>query len=116
MKPRTILIISGFVGAGAAIASAYADSLALLFVTYGGLLGVSIGASYTASLVSLGGRFEKGRPLALGLSYLGSHLGGFILSPLFAWTLEELSLTGTMWIFAGIMLQMIVAGMFTMTQ
>ena len=55
--------------------------------------------------------FDRRRPLALGLGSLGSPLGGFLFAPLFVYTLRELSFQGTLWIFAGLLLQTVVAGM-----
>ena len=88
--PRLILFVSGVVAAAGAIATAYAETLVLLYVTYGVVLGVALGFGYTSSLYVIGRRFDRKRPLALGLAYTGSQIGGFVLAPLFAFTLEEL--------------------------
>ena len=74
-------------------------------------LGMSFGLSYTAILVEISRRFDRRRPLALGVGFAGHSIAGFVLAPLFVYTLEEISLTGTLWIFAGVMLQLVVAGM-----
>ena len=63
------------------------------------------------SLIALSHHFDQQRPLALGLASLGNPVGGFLLAPIFVYTLQELSFRGTLWIFAGVTLQSVVAGM-----
>ena len=49
-------------------------------------MGGGIGLAYTASLVAVGQYFERRRPLANGLTLLGSAFSGLFLGPLFMFT------------------------------
>ena len=60
----------------------------LLHLTFGVVVGFGVGLGYTASIVAVGEYFEKRRPLALGLTFLGSAASGMILAPIFTFTME----------------------------
>ena len=52
------------------------------------MVGFGVGLGYTASIVAVGQYFERRRPLALGIAFMGAVLSGVTLNPLFTYTQE----------------------------
>ena len=60
-------------------------------MTFGILVGTGAGVAYTATFVAIGHYFERRRPLALGLMYLGDAASGMACGPLFTYSLRQVA-------------------------
>ncbi|KAK1142156.1 hypothetical protein N8T08_008082 [Aspergillus melleus] len=64
--------------------------------TQGVLFGIAAGGVYTASLVSIGQRFDRRLGLVAGIAACGSSLGGIIYPLLLQWTMEQANFENAM--------------------
>lgn len=92
---RFVTIVGGgFVAAGMML-NFFVDSMpALLFLTYGALVGIGAGLAFPATVYIVNSYFWKRRGLANGLCISGSAIGSIILPPLIAALIEEYSFRG----------------------
>jgi len=80
--PRRTVIVGGlFFGAGMALAGTV-TALWQLYVLYGGLIAVGVGAVWSPLVSTVSRWFVARRGLALGLAVLGSGSGVFFIAPL----------------------------------
>ena len=80
--PRRTVIVGGlFFGSGMALAGAVSE-LWQLYVLYGGLIAVGVGAVWSPLVSTVSRWFVARRGLALGLAVLGSGSGVFFIAPL----------------------------------
>ncbi|KAM3160492.1 Monocarboxylate transporter [Lachancea thermotolerans] len=66
--------------AAAFVASSFAKSVGVLYVTYGVMLGISFGLIFGSSTIIIPGWFLKKRALANGAGHFGVGLGGLVFS------------------------------------
>jgi MFS family permease len=85
---RSVALVGvAFLAAGLA-AAAYAQSVAVLYITYSIGLGVGIGLTYVPSVGAVQPWFEKNRVLASGIAVSGIGAGNLLAPPLAAWWIE----------------------------
>lgn len=106
---RKVTIVSGVLSALGFIIGYYASTLEQLFIAFS-ISGIGLSLSCVASVVIVAYYFEKRRSLATGLSVCGTGIGTFIFPPLTIYLLNEFTWRGTLLIYAGIFLNIIVFG------
>jgi MFS family permease len=82
--PRRVIVVGAFALGTGLIATSFARSLAVAYLTYG--LGVGIGAAcgYVPMLAVVGGWFERRRNAAMGVAVSGIGAGTLAVAPLAA--------------------------------
>jgi MFS transporter, OFA family, oxalate/formate antiporter len=75
-------LVAGLVGAS------YAQSVAVLYLTYSIGLGVGVGLTYVPSVGAVQPWFDKNRVLASGIAVSGIGAGNLLAPPLAAWWIE----------------------------
>ncbi|XP_025831859.1 uncharacterized protein LOC108732569 isoform X1 [Agrilus planipennis] len=108
---RVMTIVGGIISAVGFLLSSFADSIALMYLTFGVISGLGLGVCYVTAVVSIAYWFDKRRTLAVGLGACGTGVGTFIYAPLTQYLIEELGWRGTMIILAGTLLNICVCGM-----
>ena len=74
------------------------------------IVGVGTALVYTPTVSVLGQYFEKRRALANGIGAAGAGVGAFLVPPLVTVILDEYTLSGTLLIMGGLMLNLVVCG------
>lgn len=108
---RKVTIVGSILAALGFVLSSVAQSMEVLFLTFGILSGFGLSLCYVAAVVIVAYYFDKRRSFATGLSVCGSGIGTFIFAPLIQILLDEYGWRGTTLILAGIFLNMCVCGM-----
>ena len=107
---RKVLMVGGSVAATGTFISAFVDSIGVLCVTFGVITGLAMSMGYVTSVVIVAFYFEDKRALATGLSVCGSGIGTFIFAPLTEYLIQLYGWRGTMIIWSGIILNLVVCG------
>lgn len=81
IKFRSSMLLGACLSGIGLLISAYADSVYVLYVTFGLLFGIGSSLCYSASLLILPQYFSKNWSLAHGIALAGNGLGGMGLSP-----------------------------------
>ncbi|KAJ8972059.1 hypothetical protein NQ317_010928 [Molorchus minor] len=108
---RSMTIAGGVITAVAFIASAYARSIGVMYITFGVLGGIGRGLTYVTCVVCIAFWFEKRRSVALGLAASGAGFGTVFFPPLTTALIDIYLWRGTLIITAGIFGNMCVCGM-----
>jgi len=108
---QKVTIIGSIIASVGFVISAYADSLFVLFITFGLISGFGLSLCYVAAVVIVAYYFDKKRSLATGLSVCGSGIGTFIFAPLNHVLLSYYGWRGCTLILAGLFLNLCVFGM-----
>ncbi|XP_056642871.1 monocarboxylate transporter 12-like [Diorhabda sublineata] len=107
---RIMTCVGGSVAALGFIMSCRADSISIMYLTFGILAGLGLGLCYVTAVVSIAFWFDKKRTLAVGISASGTGVGTFIFSPLTNLLIFEFGWRGTTLILGGLFLNMCVCG------
>lgn len=107
---RKVSIVGSLLAAGGFVISSFADSMEVLFFTFGVLAGFGLSLCYVAAVVIVAYYFDKRRSFATGLSVCGSGIGTFVFAPLTQVLLTEYGWRGTTLILAGLFLNLAVCG------
>ncbi|CRK99823.1 CLUMA_CG013131, isoform A [Clunio marinus] len=107
---RKVTIVGSITAAIGFLLSAMADSMEMLFVTFGVISGVGLSLCYVAAVVIVAYYFDKRRSFATGISVCGSGIGTFIFPPIIQYLISEYGWRGCTVILAGIFLNMCVCG------
>lgn len=107
---RKVLMVGGCVASIGTFISAYADSIGMLCMTFGIITGLAMSMGYVTSVVMVAFYFEDRRALATGLSVCGSGIGTFLFAPLTEHLIKTYGWRGTMIIWSGIILNLVVCG------
>lgn len=107
---RTVTMVGSVMASGGFIISSMANSMEVLFITFGVFAGFGLSLCYVASVVIVAYYFDKKRSFATGLSVCGSGIGTFIFAPLMQVLLETYGWRGTTLILAGLFLNLAVCG------
>ncbi|KAL4220545.1 hypothetical protein ACF0H5_020943 [Mactra antiquata] len=99
---RRASMIGGLITTIGYILSYFAPNVYFLFLTYGILPGFGFGLVFLAGTVTIGRYFLKKRALAIGISFCGSGVGTFIITPLVAFLIDKYSWRGSVLIVAGL--------------
>lgn len=108
---QKVTIIGSIIASAGFVMSAFADSLFMLFITFGLISGFGLSLCYVAAVVIVAYYFDKKRSLATGLSVCGSGIGTFIFAPLNHELLSHYGWRGCTLILAGLFLNLCVFGM-----
>ncbi|KAH3879322.1 monocarboxylate transporter 12-like [Dreissena polymorpha] len=107
---RRVLMGGGIVAATGTFVSAFASSIGMLCLTFGVITGLGMSMGYVTSLVMVAFYFEDRRAMATGLAVCGSGIGTFVFAPLTEFLIGLYGWRGTMIIWSGIMLHLVVCG------
>lgn len=107
---KNMTIIGGIISAIGFVLSSYAQSIVVVFITFGVIAGLGLGLCYVTAVVSIAFWFDKKRNLAVGLGACGSGIGTFVYAPLTTFLIEEFGWRGTTLLLAGTFLHMCICG------
>ncbi|XP_025190715.1 uncharacterized protein LOC112591196 [Melanaphis sacchari] len=108
---QKVTVIGAIIASTGFVISAFADSLFMLFITFGLISGFGLSLCYVAAVVIVAYYFDKKRSLATGLSVCGSGIGTFVFAPLNHELLSYYGWRGCTLILAGLFLNLCVFGM-----
>ncbi|XP_053694385.1 uncharacterized protein LOC128742165 [Sabethes cyaneus] len=108
---RNVTIVGSILASFGFAISAYADSIEMLYLTFGVLAGFGLSLCYVAAVVIVAYYFDKKRSFATGLSVCGSGIGTCIFAKITQILLDEYGWRGTTLILAGIFLNMCLCGL-----
>ena len=86
---RTVVVTGGFLLGLGLVLSSQATALWQFAITFGGLVGVAVGAFYAPLTTNASNAFKANRGLAVGLVAAGSGLGTFTIAPLARWLITN---------------------------
>ncbi|XP_029736069.1 uncharacterized protein LOC109424102 [Aedes albopictus] len=108
---RNVTIVGSILASAGFAISAYAESIEMLYLTFGVLAGFGLSLCYVAAVVIVAYYFDKKRSFATGLSVCGSGIGTCIFAKVTQILLDEYGWRGTTLILAGIFLNMCLCGL-----
>uniref|UniRef100_A0AAG5CPY1 Major facilitator superfamily (MFS) profile domain-containing protein n=1 Tax=Anopheles atroparvus TaxID=41427 RepID=A0AAG5CPY1_ANOAO len=108
---RKVTIIGSILASIGFALSAYANSIEMLYLTFGILSGFGLSLCYVAAVVIVAYYFDKKRSFATGLSVCGSGIGTFVFASLTQVLLDNYGWRGTTLILAGVFLNMCLCGL-----
>jgi MFS transporter, MCT family, solute carrier family 16 (monocarboxylic acid transporters), member 9 len=108
---RKVTIVGSILACSGFMLSTLANSIEVLFLTFGILAGFGLSLCYVAAVVIVAYYFDKRRSFATGLSVCGSGIGTFIFAPFTQYLLDLYGWRGTTLILAGIFLNMTICGL-----
>jgi MFS family permease len=83
--PRMVVGAGGLLLGLGLVLSSRAGTVGQFTLSYGGLVGLAVGAFYTPLTTVVSAAFTRNRGLALGLISAGAGLGNFAIAPLIRW-------------------------------
>ncbi|XP_021707529.1 uncharacterized protein LOC5567273 [Aedes aegypti] len=108
---RNVTIVGSILASAGFAISAYAETIEMLYLTFGVLAGFGLSLCYVAAVVIVAYYFDKKRSFATGLSVCGSGIGTCIFAKVTQILLDEYGWRGTTLILAGIFLNMCLCGL-----
>ncbi|XP_065095823.1 uncharacterized protein LOC135717608 isoform X2 [Ochlerotatus camptorhynchus] len=108
---RNVTIVGSILASAGFALSAYAETIEMLYLTFGVLAGFGLSLCYVAAVVIVAYYFDKKRSFAIGLSVCGSGIGTCIFAKVTEILLDEYGWRGTTLILAGIFLNMCLCGL-----
>uniref|UniRef100_T1J6J1 Major facilitator superfamily (MFS) profile domain-containing protein n=1 Tax=Strigamia maritima TaxID=126957 RepID=T1J6J1_STRMM len=108
---RKIVVLAGVLSSLGLCISALAKTSSMFLLGYGIVLAIGGGLSIVPSRMVLMEYFDKKRNLAIGLSLTGSCVGGICLPPLMERLQVRYGISGTLFIFSGLLLNIIPAAL-----
>ncbi|XP_055338782.1 monocarboxylate transporter 12-like [Paramacrobiotus metropolitanus] len=112
---RVVIFSGAIIAAAAFVGSAFCTSVNALIGVFGILGGIGFGLIYSPSILCVCYYFEKKRALAVGICVCGSGVGAFAFPPLIGRVVDYYGWAGSMFILAGLVLQVCIAGAFMKT-
>ncbi|XP_032677475.1 monocarboxylate transporter 9-like isoform X2 [Odontomachus brunneus] len=107
---RKMTIAGGLISGLGFILSSFANSIEMMYLTFGVIAGLGLGLCYVTAVVSIAYWFDKKRTLAVGLGACGTGIGTFVYAPMTTYFIKEYGWRGTCLLLAGTFFNMIVAG------
>lgn len=107
---RKVLMVGGVVASAGTFLSSFAGSIGMLCALFGVVTGLAMSMGYVSSVVMVAFYFEDKRALATGLAVCGSGIGTFVFAPLTEYLIQVYGWRGTMMIWSGIILNLVVCG------
>ncbi|MEM8903370.1 MAG: MFS transporter [Actinomycetota bacterium] len=98
--PRPVLLLGAASLAVGLIATTTVPNLLLGYVTYGLGVGLAVACGYVPMVSTVGGWFDRQRPIALGVAVAGIGLGTLVGSPIAAALIEATTWRTTFVVFA----------------
>ncbi|XP_040076114.3 monocarboxylate transporter 10 [Ixodes scapularis] len=108
---RSTVISGGLLAASGLLLSSWVLQVPLLWITYGGLVGVGASLSYAPSLAVLALHFDRRLGLANGIASAGSSAFTMLLPLPLSALLRQLGLQKTLWVLAVLLSTVAVAGL-----
>lgn len=108
---KKVTIVGSVLASVGFLASAFSNSLELLYFTLGIVSGFGLSLCYVAAVVIVAYYFDRRRSFATGISVCGSGVGTFVFAPLTQFLIEEYGWRGACAILAAIFLNMCACGM-----
>ncbi|XP_005101009.1 monocarboxylate transporter 12 [Aplysia californica] len=108
---RKMTIFGGILAFLGFLSSSFTNSIEMLCVTFGVIVGAGFSFCYITSVVIVAFYFEKRRALATGLAVCGTGIGTFTFAPLIDFLIYEYGWRGLFLILSGISLNLLVCGM-----
>ncbi|UCE91150.1 MAG: OFA family MFS transporter [Methanobacteriota archaeon] len=110
--PRLVATVGGLTyGAGYVLASFSTDSLAMMYVSYGGISGVGLGLGYVCPLAAAVKWFPDKKGLVAGIAVAGFGAGAFIFTQVGNWMIDSPSFgLSDAFLFLGVIFAMMVVG------
>lgn len=106
---RIVIQIGGLIASTGLMLSYFAEEVYHLYLTFL-LVGIGFGLVYSPSVGILPDYFDKYRYFATSFATVGSAVGTLTFSPVFLYLINEYTWRGSMFINAGIALQIVVLG------
>ena len=91
--------------------SSFAQSLHIMYITYGVTWGLGTSLCYFPTLIILVEYFDKRLALVNGIVSSGSGLGTFAISPLLTWTIHEVGVFNSLRVLGGLHIICFVSGL-----
>lgn len=107
---RKMTILGGVISGLGFIISSFANSIEMVFFTFGFLSGLGLCLCYVTAVVSIAYWFDKKRTLATGLGACGTGIGTFLYAPMTQYSIEEYGWRGTVLLLAGTFFNFCVCG------
>ncbi|XP_063240519.1 monocarboxylate transporter 14-like [Bacillus rossius redtenbacheri] len=107
---RSMTIVGGMISGLGYVLSAFADSVVVLYFTFGLIAGLGLGFCYVTAVVSIAFWFDKKRTLATSLGACGTGIGTFVYAPMTQYFIEEYGWRGCLLLLGGTFLNMCVCG------
>lgn len=107
---RKMTMLGGVIAAIGFIISTQAQSIGLMYLTFGIIAGTGLGLCYVTAVVSIAFWFDNKRNLAVGLGACGTGVGTFVYAPITQKLIYEFGWRSTTLLLAGTFLNMLVCG------
>nr|CAD7395849.1 unnamed protein product [Timema cristinae] len=107
---RVMTIIGGIIAGVGFIMSCFAESILVLYLTFGVVAGLGLGLCYVTAVVSIAYWFDKRRGLAMSFGACGTGIGTFIYAPMTQYFIEEYGWRGSILLLAGTLFNMCACG------
>lgn len=107
---RKMTIVGGIISGLGFIISSFANSIEMVFFTFGFLSGLGLCLCYVTAVVSIAYWFDKKRTLATGLGACGTGIGTLLYAPMTQYSIEEYGWRGTVLLLAGTFFNFCVCG------
>lgn len=107
---RKMTIVGGIISGLGFIISSFAESIEMVFFTFGFLSGLGLCLCYVTAVVSIAYWFDKKRTLATGLGACGTGIGTLLYAPMTQYSIEEYGWRGTVLLLAGTFFNFCVCG------
>nr|CAD7256594.1 unnamed protein product [Timema shepardi] len=107
---RVMTIIGGIIAGVGFIMSCFAESILVLYLTFGVVAGLGLGLCYVTAVVSIAYWFDKRRGLAMSFGACGTGIGTFVYAPMTQYFIEEYGWRGSILLLAGTLFNMCACG------
>ncbi|XP_031781947.1 uncharacterized protein LOC100123194 isoform X2 [Nasonia vitripennis] len=107
---RKMTIAGGLISGTGFVLSSFANSIGVMYLTFGVLAGLGLGLCYVTAVVSIAFWFDKKRTLAVGLGACGTGIGTFVYAPMTTYFIQEFGWRGCVLLLSGTFFNMIVCG------
>lgn len=114
--PRPFVLLGGILFGLGMFLTGFVNSIPMLYITYGLILGLGIGSAYGAATSVASKWFPDKKGLAGGLTAAGFGLGPIIFAPVVTWMLESQDIYSVFRILGIIVLIIIVASSLVMSK
>nr|XP_006817454.1 PREDICTED: monocarboxylate transporter 12-like [Saccoglossus kowalevskii] len=107
---RVVVVTGGIISSIGLLLSSFANSVYVLYVSYGIIGGFGIGLAYGPSIVIVGQYFNKRHALANGLVYAGVGIGLIIFPPIYQLLINKYGWRGAILVISAINMNIVVCG------
>lgn len=110
--PRIVATVGGLTyGVGYILAAFSTDSLAMMYISYGGIAGVGLGLGYVCPLAAAVKWFPDKKGLVAGIAVAGFGAGAFLFTQIGNWMIDSPSLgLGDAFLYLGLIFTLMVVG------